>query len=174
MLIPQLATPRLILRAFKQQDFDAYADMCGDSEVMRYIGYGKPLSREESWRNLAMMLGHWQLRGYGMWAVEEKSSGEMIGRIGYWQPEDWPGLEIGWSLRRQFWGLGYATEGAKAAMAYGFENWGITQLISLIRPENQASRRVAEKIGEKLQSSITLLGGEALLYSINKEDFHKI
>lgn len=172
MLIPQLSTPRLILRAFGEQDFEAYANMCSDPEVMRYIGNGKSLSREESWRNMAMIVGHWQLRGYGMWAVEEKSNGEMIGRIGYWQPDGWPGLEIGWSLRRQFWGFGYATEGAKAAMAYGFENLGMSRLISLIRPENLASRRVAEKLGEKLEDAIALLGAEALLYSITKEDFN--
>ncbi len=172
MSIPQISTSRLILRAFGEQDLDAYANMCSDPEVMRYIGNGKPLSREESWRSMAMMLGHWHLRGYGLWAVEEKSSSEMIGRIGCWQPEGWPGLEIGWALRQQYWGYGYATEGAKASMVYGFENLGQSRLISLIRPENQASRRVAEKLGEKLQSVIAIFGAEALLYSINREDFN--
>ncbi len=86
MQIPRLETQRLILRAFCEADLDTYAEMCADPEVMRYIGNGQPLSRAESWRNMAMMLGHWQLRGYGMWAVEERQSGMMIGRIGCWQP----------------------------------------------------------------------------------------
>lgn len=114
MLVPQIDTPRLILRGFCAADFDAYAEMCGDPEVMRYIGMGKPLSREDAWRNMSMIIGHWQLRGYGMWGVEERQSGEMIGRIGCWQPEGWPGFEIGWSLQRVDWGRGLATEGAKA------------------------------------------------------------
>ena len=79
MLIPQVFTQRLLLRKFQQEDLDAYAQMCGDPEVMRYIGNGQPLSHQDSWRNMALMLGHWHLRGYGMWAVEERSSGEMIG-----------------------------------------------------------------------------------------------
>lgn len=90
-----LETDRLILRPFCEADLDAYSEMCADSDVMRYIGVGQPLSRSEAWRNMAMILGHWQLRGYGLWAVEEKAGGAMIGRIGCWYPEGWPDCEIG-------------------------------------------------------------------------------
>lgn len=114
--IPKIVSQRLILRGFEEEDLDAYAEMCGDSEVMRYIGTGQILSRSESWRNMAMMLGHWQLRGYGMWAVEERQSGKMLGRVGCWQPEGWIGLEIGWTIRRAFWGQGFATEAGKIAI----------------------------------------------------------
>lgn len=113
MLIPQLETPRLILRGFCEQDLDAYAQMCGDPEVMRYLGQGQPLSRSEAWRSMATILGHWQLRGYGLWAVEERSSGIMIGRVGCSQPEGWPGFEIGWTLRRTYWGLWLCYGGSK-------------------------------------------------------------
>ena len=174
MLIPQLETQRLILRGFREQDLDAYADMCGDPEVMRYIGAGKPLSRVESWRNMAMILGHWQLRGYSLWAVEERQSGEMIGRIGCWQPEGWPGFEIGWMLRRTYWGRGFATEGAKAAMDYAFGELQQSRVISLIRPENAASRRVAQKLGEKLAGTTEIFGGEAVIYEIRQEDWQSM
>lgn len=171
MLIPQLETQRLILRGFREEDLDAYAEMCGDPEVMRYIGEGKPLSRWESWRSMAMMLGHWQLRGYGMWAVEERQSSEMIGRIGCWQPEGWSGFEIGWTLRRTYWGRGFATEGAKAAMDYAFGELQQSRVISLIRPENAASRHVAQKLGEKLAGTTEIFGGDAVIYEIRQENW---
>jgi RimJ/RimL family protein N-acetyltransferase len=171
MLIPQLETDRLILRAFEEKDLDAYAEMCADPEVMRYIGKGQTLSRFEAWRNMAMILGHWQLRGYGMWAVEEGKSSEMIGRIGCWQPEGWPGFEIGWTLRRNYWGCGYATEAARATMVYAFEQLQQSHVISLIRPENWASRRVAEKLGEKLEGTTEIFGMEAVIYGISREDW---
>lgn len=171
MEIPQLETERLILRAFQETDFDAYAQMCGDAEVMRYIALGKPLSRDESWRNMAMIVGHWRLRGYGMWAVEERQSGEMIGRIGCWRPAGWVGFEVGWTLRRAYWGRGLATEGAKAAMEYAFDVLQQPHIISLIRPQNAASIRVAEKLGEKAAGKIELMGDEAVIYSISREDW---
>ena len=171
MLIPQLETERLILRGLREEDLDAYAQMCGDADVMRYMGAGKPLSRWESWRNMATMLGHWQLRAYGMWAVEERSSGEMIGRIGCWQPEGWPGFEIGWTLRQAYWGRGLATEGARAAINYAFKELQQSYVISLIRPDNHASKRVAQKLGEKLTGRTEIFGGEALIYRILREDW---
>jgi RimJ/RimL family protein N-acetyltransferase len=174
MLIPQLETQRLILRAFDEKDFDAYAEMCADHEVMRYIGNGQTLSRFEAWRNMAMMLGHWQLRGYGMWAVEERHSGVMMGRIGCWQPEGWPGFEIGWTLRRAYWGYGYATEAARAAMAHAFGELKQSHVISLIRPENSASRRVAEKLGEKLVGTTEIFGMEAVIYGISQQDWQSV
>lgn len=171
MLIPQLETQRLILRGWCEEDLDAYAEMCGDPKVMRYIGVGKPLSRWESWRSMAMILGHWQLRGYGMWAIDERFSGTMIGRIGCWQPAGWPGFEIGWTLPRAYWGRGLATEGARAAMNYAFRELYQSRVISLIRPENDASRRVAQKLGEKLEGTTEILGGEAVIYGICREDW---
>src|SRR6266511_4421164 len=97
-----LETDRLTLRMLREADIDAYAEMCADPEVMRYIGDGQPLIRPMAWRNLAMMVGHWSLRGYGLWAAQERSSGVLVGRIGFWNPEGWPGFELGWMLRRSF------------------------------------------------------------------------
>jgi RimJ/RimL family protein N-acetyltransferase len=86
-----LETERLRLRMFRETDLDAHAAMSADPEVMRYLGAtGEPLTRLDAWRQMAMFLGHWQLRGYGVWAVEERASGTFVGRIGLFNPEGWP------------------------------------------------------------------------------------
>jgi RimJ/RimL family protein N-acetyltransferase len=164
-----LETPRLILRQFREEDLDSYAVICADQETVRYIGEGKPLTRAETWQHMATMLGHWQLRGYGLWAVEERGSGAMIGRIGFWNPEGWPGFEVGWMLARSHWGRGLATEGARAALDYAFSRLRQTHVISLIRPENNRSIRVAEKLGERYEGTVEVSGIELRIYGIGRE-----
>jgi RimJ/RimL family protein N-acetyltransferase len=112
--VPRLQTVRLVLREWQTTDADAYAAMTADPEVMRYLGGVK--DHEQSWRAMAVHAGHWTLRGYGNWVVERASDGEFLGRVGLWYPEGWLGLEIGWTLARNAWGNGYATEAARAAM----------------------------------------------------------
>jgi RimJ/RimL family protein N-acetyltransferase len=167
--MPTLHTDRLTLRMIRESDLDAYAAMCADPEVMRYLGEGKPFSRAESWRSMALMIGHWQLRGYGLWAVEERQSGNFIGRIGCWNPEGWPGFEIGWTLCREFWGHGYATEGARAAIQYAFTELKQPRIISLIRPENTNSIRVAQRLGETLDGEAEVMGHKTLVYALRSE-----
>src|SRR5271157_6272193 len=106
--IDRLETERLTMRMFRETDFDDYAEMCGDADVMKYLG-GATMSRLEAWRSMANVLGHWQLRGFGLWAVQERESGELVGRVGCWQPEGWPEMEIAWTLRRRSGGQGNRT-----------------------------------------------------------------
>jgi RimJ/RimL family protein N-acetyltransferase len=166
-----LETDRLTLRMLRGSDLDAYAEMCADPEVMRYIGDGQPLARPMAWRNLAMMVGHWSLSGCGLWAAEERFSGVLVGRIGFWNPEGWPGFELGWMLRRAFWGKGYATEGARAALRFAFDHLKQPHIISLIHPENAASIRVAERLGERLVGSAEVLGKSVSVYRIAREEW---
>jgi RimJ/RimL family protein N-acetyltransferase len=166
-----IETERLILRMLREADLDGYAEMCGDPLVMRHIGDGKPLSRPESWRNLALMLGHWQLRGYGLWALEERGTGQFVGRLGFWNPEGWPGFEVGWMLRRAYWGKGYATEGARAVLRVAFTQMQQSQVLSLIHPDNEASVRVALRLGERLQGPIELFGRSAQVYRITRPEW---
>src|SRR6185436_10314680 len=98
-----LETERLIMRMWRDADFEEYAELCADPEVMRFLG-GKVFDRTEAWRQMASMIGHWYLRGYGIWAVEEKDSGRLAGRIGCINPAGWPAFEVGWTLKREFWG----------------------------------------------------------------------
>lgn len=167
MNIPLLESDRLLLRMWRESDFDDYAAMCADPEVMRYLG-GKTFNRMEAWRHMAFLIGHWYLLGYGHWAVEEKSSGRLVGRIGFLNPADWPGFEIGWTLAREYWGKGYATEGARRALDYGFKELDKDHVISLIHPENSGSIRVAERLGEKLEGKTELLGHDVLIYGIER------
>ena len=165
----QLETERLVLRMFCEEDFEQYAGVMCDAEVTRFLGDGAPLSRELAWRQMAMILGHWQLRGYGLWAVEEKESGRLVGRVGFFNPEGWPGFELGWVLGREFWGRGFATEAARRALEFAFEVLGREHVISLIRPDNVASVRVAERLGERLEGRTELFGAEALVYGISRD-----
>jgi RimJ/RimL family protein N-acetyltransferase len=166
-----LKTERLVMRMLREEDFEQYAAMLADAEVSRYLGDGRPLSRADAWQQMALIVGHWQLKGYGMWAVEEAATGRLAGRIGFFNPEGWPGFELGWTLAREFWGRGYATEGARRALLYGFTELGRAHVISLIRPDNLPSIRVAERLGERLEGSTELFGSEALVYGITREDW---
>ena len=166
--IDHLTTERLILRMFRESDLDAYAEMCGDVEVMKYLGDGKPKGRAEAWLMMASYLGHWELRGYGLWAVEDKATGEFVGRIGLLNPEGWPGLEVAWTLARERWGKGFATEGAKAALEYAFSVLKLEHVISLIHPDNAASIRVALRVGEKLEGQAELFGVMRSVYGIQR------
>jgi len=162
---PVLDTARLKLRLFEERDLDALAAMYADPETMFHVGEGKTFSRPETWRAISSMLGHWVLRGYGMWAVELKGTSEMIGRAGFLNPEGWPGFELGWMIAKPYWGRGYATEAAAAALDYAFHDLGKTCVISLIRRDNAASIRVAEKIGARFENEVDVLGAPALLYA---------
>ncbi len=153
---------------FQPGDLDAFAAMCANPEVMRYISDGRTLTREETWRDMAMILGHWELRGYGLWAVEDRATHQLIGRIGHWNPEGWPGFELGWMLDRCYWGRGFATEGAMAALHYAFSVLDVPRVISLIHPDNAPSIRVAEKLGQKLEGDTRISNVRFLVYGVNR------
>jgi RimJ/RimL family protein N-acetyltransferase len=163
-VIPEFETERLRLRSLRLDDLDGYARMYADPEVMRFLESGAPLGRDAAFRSLAMHLGHWQLRGYGQWALEDRATGRFIGRAGLYEPEGWPGLEVGWALDRAAWGHGYATEAGRAAIDYAFNVLEAKEIISLIRPDNAGSIRVAERLGETHQRDIELLGDVARVY----------
>jgi RimJ/RimL family protein N-acetyltransferase len=167
---PTIETRRLLLRMFSNEDFDDYARITSDPEVMRYVG-GKALSRDEAWRSLGYLLGHWRIRGFGLWAAEEKATGALVGRIGLYQPEGWPGLEVGWLVDRVRWGEGFATEGGAASMAHAFSAIGAKKVISVIEPKNAASIRVAEKLGERFERRTQVAGTAVCIYSMGRADW---
>jgi len=142
---PVIETERLILRLPQQRDLDGWAQMMADEEAARYIG-GVQV-RAASWRGMANMAGSWALLGFGMFAMVEKASGAWVGRTGPWMPEGWPGTEVGWGLHPAFWGKGYATEAATAAIDWAFDTLGWTDVIHCIDPANVNSQKVAQRLG---------------------------
>lgn len=170
LVIPTLETERLRLRSFHETDVDDYAALNADPEVMLHMG--GPWDRGRSWRHMAFLLGHWRLAGAGMWALEQKETGAFLGVAGFAEPDGWPGLELAWKLARRWWGYGYATEAARAALDHAFTVWKRNRVISLIRPENRASLRVAERIGERVIDRIEHAGREVLRYGIDREEMH--
>ena len=165
-----LETERLLLRWIREEDFEDLCRLSADPEVMRFLG-GKALTPLEVWQRMAGYIGHWHLRGYGVWAVEEKSSGKFLGRIGFMNPATWPGFELGWTLARDGWGKGYATEGARRAMKYAFTEMDRDHIISCIAPANIASIKVAERLGETVEGKTELMGNEVLIYGISREEW---
>ncbi|MEM6761039.1 MAG: GNAT family N-acetyltransferase [Pseudomonadota bacterium] len=142
--IPTLETDRLILRAPQIEDAPALAAFYA-SDRSKYVG--GPQTAELAWRTLAMEAGHWSLRGFGRWAVTEKGNETALGIVGLWHPAGFPEPELGWDLYDGATGKGYATEAGQAARAYAYDTLGWTTLISLIVPENTASRAVAQRLG---------------------------
>lgn len=167
-VIPPLETDRLLLRGLEPRDLDGYAAMYADADVMRFLEDGRPQTRAAAWRSMAVHLGHWSLRGFGQWALISRLTGTFVGRAGLYQPEGWPGLEVGWVLAREHWGNGYATEAAQAAISFAFEQLGAAHVISVIRPDNYGSIRVAERLGERFQRAIDLHGVSVHIYGIHR------
>ena len=155
MPIPTLETERLVLRAPRADDFEAYAAFYRSE---RSANRGGPLDRVAAWREFSAEVGHWLLRGYGPWAVDEKASGAHCGMVGLWYPENWPAPEVGWLVWEAFEGRGIAFEAAVRARAYAFETLGWPQVASCIRETNMRSRRLAERLGARLDRRVTRPG----------------
>jgi RimJ/RimL family protein N-acetyltransferase len=143
----RLETPRLLLRPPRAEDLDAWSEMMLDEPTARFIGGVMP--RSLCWRQLMMLIGAWHAQGFAMFSVIEKSSGRWIGRVGPWQPDGWPGTEIGWAITRDCWGRGYAVEGAAAATDWAIDTLGWSNIIHSIAPQNLSSQRVAQKLGSR-------------------------
>jgi RimJ/RimL family protein N-acetyltransferase len=162
-----LVTERLILRRPRDADLEAFALLCADPEVMRYIGTGRPLDHGTSERSFAIIQSHWTRYGSGLRSAICREDGEYLGFVGLAVV---PGrsiaggeTEIGWRLRRAAWGKGYATEGAIAVRDQALESLGITTLVSLIQPGNVASARVSEKLGMRPDGHGRGAHGEAVV-----------
>jgi RimJ/RimL family protein N-acetyltransferase len=149
---PTLVTERLVLRPFREEDLDAYTAVMTTPEVRRSLHLAEGYSRSDAWYGMAGWRGQWELRGTGQWALEERSTGELVGRAGLHHPErdDWPGIEVGWVLHPSRWGRGYATEAGRRSIAYAFDELGAERVFSVILPENEPSAAVARRLGFRL------------------------
>lgn len=160
----RIETNRLVLRPLAPADAESHMTMMADPKVAAFLtDEGKPQSRMDRWRQFASYLGHWQIRGFGFFTVEEKETGDWVGRVGPWMPEGWPGIECGWSISSDYWGRGYAPEAATAAIGWTFDQFpDLSRIISLIDPKNANSQAVAAKIGEENSGEAFEFWGYAL------------
>jgi RimJ/RimL family protein N-acetyltransferase len=169
--IPTLETERLVLRPLREEDAATLCELLQDPDVVRYIGDGTIPSADDCWRAVAAWLGHWVLRGYGPWAVTERGTGTLMGRVGIHFPFGWPEPELAYTLGKPFWGRGYATEACRAALAWAFGERDFPELVSYIYPANAASIRVATKVGETLRGTASLRDREVLRYVITRAEW---
>ena len=145
-----LRTSRLLLRPWRDEDVAAFAEMSADPTVMQYL---LPLSDRglsvEAWVERAR--AHWDEHGFGQWVVELSGAANFIGVVGLgvvsYEAPFTPAVEVAWRLARSYWGHGYATEAATAALDYGFNELGLSEIVALTVPANQRSRRVMERLG---------------------------
>lgn len=162
--IPQtLETGRLRLRTFVHEDWQPLHEHFSDAECTRYT-YRRALTEAATWRAVASMAGHWLLRGYGPYAVEEKATGAVLGTVGPWYPLEWPEPEIKWALARRHWGKGYASEAVRAVQRMAHDCLPQLRLISLIDSRNEASIRLALAVGATLEREIEFAGGPFHVY----------
>ncbi len=147
MLGPTLETPRLLLRPPLPEDLDAWAGMVADPVVTRFLG--GPKQRSEAWRIMTLMTGAWVTRGFSNFSVIEKETGRWIGRTGPWQPEGWPGTEVGWAFDRSAWGKGFAREAAACCIEWAFGFLGWEEVVHVIDPANEASIALACRLGSQ-------------------------
>jgi RimJ/RimL family protein N-acetyltransferase len=159
----ELDTERLRLRQFRESDFATLAEAHADADFTRY--FGGPSSLQDSWRWLLSMLGHWSLRGFGYFALEEKATRTLCGAAGVIRNFDWPETEMGWRVYPPYQKRGFATEAAARIRAYAYKDLGLTTLVSYVDPDNIASKRVAEHLGARPDATMIRLRGEdALVY----------
>jgi RimJ/RimL family protein N-acetyltransferase len=142
---------RLTLRQFKDEDWKSLHEHYSDVDGTKFT-FGRSLTQGESWRAMASMLGHWQLRGFGPYAVVNTESGEVLGTAGLWCPNDWPEAEIKWALVKRHWGHGYASEAVRALQRPAYLALGKAP-ISFINAENVPSIKLAEAVGATFESS---------------------
>ena len=159
--VPILRTGRLLLREPRFEDLDAVAAFMASPRA-EFVG--GTMTRHEAWRQMLAILGHWQVRGYGYWTVEEAATGRIVGRTGiHFHEEEWPAPELGWQIFVGFEGLGYAHEAATAARLAAARMW-LDGLISLVAPANLRSRRLAERMGARIERETVVLGKPVLQY----------
>ena len=146
-------TERLLLREIDpDRDFAGWAASLADEDVVRYLN-GETMDEAQAWRNMAMVLGHWSLRGFGFFSVEEKATGEWVGRVGPWNPKGWPEPEVGWLIAPEHQRKGYAIEAGRASIDYAFDQLGWSRVIHVILDGNAPSVATAERLGSRFRRS---------------------
>lgn len=159
--VPVLETERLILREPRLTDLDAFVAF-GLSERSKFVG--GPMEPWQSWNSLMVVTGHWIMRGFGWWILEDKATGETAGRVGIGHHLDWPEPELGWHIYEGFDGKGLAYEAAVAVRNHAYAEMGFGPLISLIAPDNHASAKLARRLGAEPESETVIRDEPCIIF----------
>lgn len=170
MSVPEIETERLRLRGFRPDDLDALCQIFGDPEVMKYISGGKPRTREATEEGLLRSIEGWRKRGFGLWAVEEKATGRVVGYCGLIPLDDTPEIEVAYGLAKSAWGRAFAVEAARAALKFGFGELNLERIVAVVNPGNVASQRVLEKLGMKYTKNAHHYGADLMYYELSAAD----
>jgi ribosomal-protein-alanine N-acetyltransferase len=167
--MPSIQTARLLLRMFAPEDLDDLAILFRDPEVMRYVGNGQPVDRDEAEKALKSIIKHWETRGFGRWAVIGQETRKFAGFGGLRSLLGAP--EVVYHLAKACWAKGLATELARASLRFGFEERGFEQIVAVAKPKNTASIHVMEKLGMHYEMHTSYYDIEVVQYAINREEF---
>ena len=172
----ELDTLRLRLRPFTLHDHAAHASIYSDPAVMQYMPRG-PLTpaeaQEASFAVLTQFVAHWDRHAFGVWAVTEKTTGTLLGQCGLRFLPELQEVEVLYLLARAHWGQGLASEAARAALAYGFDQANLERIIALTKPANTASRRVMEKLGMQYEKPLRIFHLDAVYYAITRHAWQR-
>jgi RimJ/RimL family protein N-acetyltransferase len=173
MRIPTIETSRLVLRPFTEQDVDPTHRILSEEAVLRYFPPTDPPSRERVQRMILGLLRHWERRGYGLWAVESRTAGTLMGRCGLQFLPETEEVEVDFILGELFWGQGFATEAGRASVRYGFEELGVESIAGIVHVENKASQRVLEKLGMEIVEQKQFFGIECYRYVVKRSSLDR-
>jgi ribosomal-protein-alanine N-acetyltransferase len=169
--ITTLKTERLVLRPFAETDAEAMHRIFHGKDVLRYFPPGEPPSLDKVKAAILRWLDHWTKHGIGLWAVEEIEPGELLGRCGFQVLEETGETEIDFLLAPSGWGLGYATEAARAVLHHGFDVHELQEIIALVHPDNLASRKVTQKIGMGGEKRASYFGMNCYRYVLARKAY---
>ena len=167
----EIETERLHFRNLTWQDLDDLARIYQDPEVMKYRLHPEPATREQTQEMLEKILSHWQQYNFGRWAVICSHNQQLIGHCGLEVLAGTSEVEVNYLLDRTYWGKGLATEAAREALRYGFEELGCDRLVAIAKPENIASRRVMEKAGMQYEKDIEYYGVSWVYYKLKRDQW---
>src|SRR6185436_8426043 len=167
--MPSIDTDRLLLRMIRLDDLDHLAELLSDPNVMKYVGNGQPSDRAEAERALHSIIKHWEVHGFGRWAIVEKRTGEFIGFGGLRSLFGTP--EIVYHLATAKWGRGFASEAARAILRFGFEQRAFDRIVAIAKPQNTASIHVLEKLGMRFEKNTRYYEIDVVQYEISREEF---
>lgn len=168
--IPTVLTERLVLRGWQAADLEPYAAMNADPETMRYLDGTFGMGGTE--RLVTHLIGMWVIRGHGMWAVEDRATGEFLGRAGTYFADGWPGVEVAVSIHRDRWGQGLGTEAITAALQFGFDRLDVDELITATHQQNAGMNAIALRLGMAFREVADVGPWKASnVYAISRNDW---